>query len=207
MELPRSRPVAGTKAPDGNKPTNVYAEVARDMLNFAEAHRAEMLPADFAAMDRWRSYAAVQCCTWGFVTSAVAYGGARLGRPSGPLPFASKAITAGAFLFGAAVVLPSTAPHLISDVQTLNTPFGEVVRKSFLAHSAGGAQHGSVSLQVPQQPGASPVTDGESYLEASPSLLDALSAPPVAQRPSASPTAVNEWGDPVFVDGSSERQA
>lgn len=178
----------GARAPlpraKGKLVTNVNAEVAQDMLRFAEQRRTELQPTDFAAMSRWRSFAAVQIFSWGVATSAVAYIGARLAAPRGPLPRASKAITVAAFVIGGATALPATAPQLIHDAQALPTPFGAFVRESVQRHSANaGLGAGWRQAGGGEQQEARDVTD----------VADAASTP----RPTG---AVNQWGDPIDPD-------
>lgn len=165
--------------------TNVHSEVAQDMIRFAELRREELTAADFAAMSRWRSFAAVNMFSWGVATSAIAYIGARLAAPRGPLPTASKVITAAAFVVGGASALPATAPQLIHDAQALPTPFGQYVRESFQKHSA------AVGLAGPREPKLGQALAGET------------------DRPlsASQPVAVNQWGDPVVSDSSSSLAA
>lgn len=152
------------------------------MIRFAELRREELQPADYAAMSRWRSFAAVNMFSWGVATSAVAYIGARLAAPRGPLPTASKVITAAAFIVGGASALPATAPQLIHEAQTLPTPFGQYVRESFQKQSTAAGLAGSRRVDDGQ------VVRPSSWAE---------------QGKSADKQQmVNQWGDPVVTDSA-----
>jgi hypothetical protein len=183
-EMQDGMPAPATKPPRSKPLSSIHAEVAKDMIRFADERRAELTPTDFAAMSRWRSLAALQMCSWGVVTSAVTYMGARLAVPRGPLPTSSKAITIAAFLFGSASALPSTAPQLIHDAERLPTPFGQAVRDSIARHATSLARPALGSA-----PGSSAAPDG------------VQDAPPSLSAPSpgtAGAESVNQWGDPVF---------
>ncbi|KAG8461525.1 hypothetical protein KFE25_001129 [Diacronema lutheri] len=171
------------KKNEGKFVMNVQAEVARDMIRFADERRVEMQPLDLATISRWRAFASVQTFSWGVATSAVAYVGARLAAPRGPLPTASKAITVAAFIIGGASALPATAPQLIYDVQRLPTPFGEYVRESLKRHSAG------------RGPSSRPVGVGD---ETPPHGM--APGPDASPFDAAPPGAVNQWGDPIVHD-------
>jgi hypothetical protein len=163
---------------------SAHSEVATDMIKFHELHRNEFTPADLAALRNWRQFAAVQMFSWGVCASSVAYMGARLAKPSGPLPTGSKVITVAGFLFGAASALPSTAPQLMHDLERLDTPLGRSVRESLARHSpTGAAARATASTAATAAP-----AEGQ------------LAVPELTPFADRAPGVLNQWGDPVFGD-------
>lgn len=192
--------------------SQVHADVARDMMEFAEKRRADLTPEDFACFSRWRSVACVQMATWGVVTSLVSYAGARLAKPRGPLSWTSHVLTVAGFFIGGASALPSTCPQLVNDCQRLQTPFGQSVRDSWVRHSTGGlgppAQHApkaqaaesGEALREPSFDSAAPDfarTPGDFGLDAPAATRgDALNRGPAG----GSGVRTNQWGDVIVED-------
>lgn len=152
----------------------VQSEVAKDMIAYVETRRP-FEAADIACLRRWRSNASWSMLSWGALTSAIAYGGAKLAAGKAPLSLASRSVVGLGFIVGAGSALPSTAMQLLYESARLDTEFGAYTRASWAKHADGPL----------------PWTGGQPIASSSPQEANGVVGGGIQQ---------NQWGDQVLDD-------